>query len=133
MRLKATGVLAACLAASAFGERLHPVTFAPDIARVYYTNTELLEAKEDGALPHGQTFTASNTHAALDEPVAIGVAFARQWLRERSGNAPTDFVIKNAYTSDVGVTHLYLRQLKDGMEVSTVNSTCNKADADDTL
>ncbi|OZJ02560.1 hypothetical protein BZG36_04337 [Bifiguratus adelaidae] len=56
------------------------------------------------------------------DPQAIAVEFAKQ-----SGS---DFVVKNAYTSEHnGVTHVYLRQVVDGLEV--VNGDMNiNVDAD---
>ncbi len=107
-------ILLSSLAISAHGNRLHVESFAPEVPRTYQHN--VLEVPSSLLLEVEPTFSV-----VVDEPAAVGINFARQWLREQAAShsaAIVDFVIKNSYTSDNGVTHIYLRQIQDGLEVS---------------
>ena len=81
--------------------------FTPEIHRVYRANEEMA------------AFQKIPSHHS--DPVAVAVNFANQYYQEQvvaDASVPSlSFLVKNAYASDTGVTHVYLRQIWNSFEV----------------
>lgn len=102
-------LLAAMLAvASAHRARVEP--FGPELA-----HTEFVTPASVGA-SFGHSFFAGAAH----DPTKVATDFVEREL------SSSDYVVKNSYTSaHNGVTHVYLRQMVDGLEVVNGNMNIN--------
>jgi len=56
-------------------------------------------------------------------PRETALAFAKKQFKLKEG----DFAVKNAYTSNNGITHVYLRQLLKGIEITNADMNINVA------
>ncbi|KAF9132983.1 Fungalysin/Thermolysin Extracellular metalloproteinase 5 [Mortierella sp. 14UC] len=106
--MKFTSLLAAVtlVAAVASAHRSHVQPFGPDLAHQEYQATSI------------PPLSSSSSFAGSANPAKAATDFVEQQLTS------SDYIVKNAYTSKHnGVTHVYFRQVVDGLEV--VNGDIN--------
>ncbi|KAF9585256.1 Fungalysin/Thermolysin Extracellular metalloproteinase 5 [Lunasporangiospora selenospora] len=114
-KTKSYSILAAVVAVagtvSAHRARVQP--FGPEIShKEYLTTPETASFSAAGYYERESPVVASFFKGSAHDPKEAAIDFVKQHL------TTSDFVVKNAYTSKHnGITHVYLRQLVDSLEV----------------